>query len=324
MKKIDQLNKWPYKSISLNDKKNQKIKNKIGLLCLAFIDILGFKNMVENDIDKVIFALRSFEFYGRHFYQQPRASERHTYFKENYRIDENDNYKPSFTMFSDSIVVSARFDTFFDFQQFLSCLSTIQFELFLEGILLRGGVTVGQGVHAGSYLFGKVVNESYMLENKYALYPRILISKEIINQVDMLKNEQFNDNFNRSIILDGKKYHLNNDFINEDYLFDDHENLVKCDSDDRCFINYLMSNFGIIELSTTYNDYEYLDYLYNDFFESYIVRIKDVINAGMLSSDERVLQKYSWLKSYYNKSINICLALGEHSFRNKWTDRFLV
>ena len=44
-----------------NDDDIKEIKRNIHPLCLAFIDILGFKHYIEDDIDSAIYVIKSIE-----------------------------------------------------------------------------------------------------------------------------------------------------------------------------------------------------------------------------------------------------------------------
>ena len=50
--------KWPYKQIGFGDIEQKDIRENMCECCIAFIDILGFKAMVNKNIEKVILALR--------------------------------------------------------------------------------------------------------------------------------------------------------------------------------------------------------------------------------------------------------------------------
>ena len=52
---MDELKKWPYMQLSINDNEQNEIKKHISNCCVAFIDILGFKNLIKNMIWNVSF-----------------------------------------------------------------------------------------------------------------------------------------------------------------------------------------------------------------------------------------------------------------------------
>ncbi len=63
--------KWPYKQIGFDDVEQKNIKVNMCECCIAFIDILGFKSMVKNNIEKVILALRYIKMFRDSFYKIP-------------------------------------------------------------------------------------------------------------------------------------------------------------------------------------------------------------------------------------------------------------
>ncbi len=145
---------------------------------VAFIDILGFKKLIyeticgddpkkrEDSIRKVRYTAQnsegSFNIRG--------------YFHEEYyeKIDFQ------YSKFSDSILISANASEeglntiLFDLMRFqLSCAG--------NGVLMRGGVTLGKIFHEGNDAYGPALIKAYELENKRALYPRIIIDRAAEN-----------------------------------------------------------------------------------------------------------------------------------------------
>lgn len=58
-----------------------------------------------------------------------------------------------------------------------------QSELILHGIVVRGGVTVGGIVKSQRQLFGPAVVRAYELESQIAVYPRIVVGKEALDEL---------------------------------------------------------------------------------------------------------------------------------------------
>ena len=111
------------------------------------------------------------------------------------------------------------------------------------------------------------MNKAYDLESRFALYPRILIEKEII---------EF-----------GKK-HLPS-FFQEDmdnYVF----NYVSEDIDGNFFIDYIqkgVNTIGEIE----------------DIEQEYIQSLKKITEQGLLENSDNIYIKYLWMKEKYNHLI---------------------
>ncbi|HVQ40357.1 MAG TPA: hypothetical protein VMS31_22640, partial [Pyrinomonadaceae bacterium] len=51
------------------------------------------------------------------------------------------------------------------------------------GFLIRGGATVGPLYHSGGVVLGKALVESYELESRVSIYPRIAVSRKLYSQV---------------------------------------------------------------------------------------------------------------------------------------------
>jgi hypothetical protein len=130
---------------------------------IAFIDILGFSEMVAHDC------------------KDPNKS----YLNLNrlksaiQTLSTPDPSDISALQFSDSIVLSLPFLKN-DFDRFIRTCKSMQQELFLQGILCRGGISVGRHHHEGNFLFSEGLIEAYQLESKLARTPRIIVSRDLI------------------------------------------------------------------------------------------------------------------------------------------------
>lgn len=132
---------------------------------IAFIDILGFKELIEcaektNDYTKLSNLIK----------------ESTESFKT---LNTSNDFQ--FTQFSDSFVLSCRSFNMNDSMLFMIYLQDL-INLFLsENILLRGGLTVGKLVHTENVLMGPAMNRAYELESKFATYPRVIIEKDLFD-----------------------------------------------------------------------------------------------------------------------------------------------
>ncbi len=131
---------------------------------IAFIDILGFKELVEcsekaSDYSKLSKLIK-------------RAT---NLFKDLTYINDF-----QFTQFSDSFILSFKSFKSEDSMLFMMQLQQL-IDLFLtENILLRGGVTIGKLIHTKTILMGTGMNQAYYLESQLAKYPRVIIDKELL------------------------------------------------------------------------------------------------------------------------------------------------
>ncbi len=149
----------------------EKIKTDIRESYVAFIDILGFKSMIDNDIEKVIIALDFIEKYCQDYY------------KFSHTVDGDDFAEFVVTMFSDSIVISIDKDidtSLLTLNLFIEFISSLQYELLMRGILIRGSITIGELYHKGNFVFGKGLIDAYIIESQIAEYPRIVIDEKLV------------------------------------------------------------------------------------------------------------------------------------------------
>ncbi|WP_127495911.1 hypothetical protein [Paenibacillus glycanilyticus] len=135
---------------------------------VAFIDILGFSNMVKSDIESP--ALRGK--YANKLYEVHKRT-----------IELNDTgIQLQVVQFSDSIVLSTEFNKI-NFIEFLNKIGKYQFDLFNEGILSRGGIAFGKHFYKEGFMFSLGLIEAYKIESSVARYPRIIVSNDLIDIV---------------------------------------------------------------------------------------------------------------------------------------------
>lgn len=138
---------------------------------VAFLDLLGFKNMVYQSVgdQNVLNNInRALSYIGK---------------------VQHDNYNgimpmvdlgKQVTAFSDSIVIS--YDASMPGGGFhvLMDLVFICNDLLGVGIPIRGGVTVGPLIHDAQKCFGPAMIDAYLMESQRALFPRIIINQNVI------------------------------------------------------------------------------------------------------------------------------------------------
>lgn len=143
------------------DIEKERYKNKLELRYVIFLDILGFKNMVNDNIDKVILALRMIK----------------QFFLEMYEWEKEEDLEDAVkvTLFSDSIIISIKKDVLA--QMLVWHIAWLQLHLFTKGILIRGGIDVGYIYQDENMVFGDGLVSAYNLESEYAIFPRVIIGK---------------------------------------------------------------------------------------------------------------------------------------------------
>lgn len=191
---------------------------------VAFIDILGFSNMVAqsaNDVKRL-----------RHL-----TSAMDNFHKILWSWEADGSYSSfAFTQFSDSIVISAIADTADSFEMLQQLLRGIMMLAEEYSILVRGGITRGQLIHDDTLLIGPAMVEAYRLESKCAVYPRVIIDGSL--------KKSFDENIEHYI----HNYTNFTDIPTQDFIF-------KKDVDGWWYINYIHPSDDYIDMCRTVRDY---------------------------------------------------------------------
>ncbi|MHB1153717.1 MAG: hypothetical protein ACYCWE_17630 [Eubacteriales bacterium] len=155
---------------------------------VTFIDILGFKNLVQNKSENEMSEILSL------FRKCNTENPLDKYTSDNYMSTEKLALNIKTVFFSDS-VVRIRYASDWEkgvlsdgyymciLEKELLLLADIQSDLLKKGILTRGGTTIGDILYdeETNQLFGKAMNRAYELESNIANYPRIVIDPTFSN-----------------------------------------------------------------------------------------------------------------------------------------------
>lgn len=167
----------------------------------CFIDILGFKNHINETVDS-----------ADHFNIEKINSIKSvlSLLKE---LNNETNFSKSkqVTFFSDSIVISFRIDDDSEFPLILNELMLSNIELINKGYLIRGGIATGFLVHDHNFIFGPAMLKAYDLESNKAIFPRIIIDKNDLQQHSSLSELS-------SILSDDKDFYYI-DYISKSNTF---------------------------------------------------------------------------------------------------------
>lgn len=143
---------------------------------VAFLDVLGFSEMVRSDVnsDDQVFLSKLFRC--------------HQSASQIFRDDPN----CSVTQFSDSIVVAKPYNAE-SFGWFVTRVAEYQRLLLDEQLLCRGGIAVNKHFSNGSFTFSAGLIAAYKVESKSARYPRVVVSPEVLDLVlpDMVSPPPF-------------------------------------------------------------------------------------------------------------------------------------
>jgi hypothetical protein len=145
----------------------------------VFIDMLGFKDALSrpSETGKLLSLLQTI------------AEFRGDFGIDSAPTDNGDHItiRPAISAFSDSIVISYSVEALHErglsihFGLVLAqmIVSYIAWTCCSIGLLIRGGIAIGQLFHAGGIVIGNGLVDAYELESKEARYPRVLISDAI-------------------------------------------------------------------------------------------------------------------------------------------------
>ncbi len=221
---------------------------------VCFIDILGFSNAVKGtvnsgirgkfDLMNICGALNMLDDFRLTLSEKMKAKDVRT------------------TQFSDSVVIS--FPWIEESNSIVTAFLWIKYyQVFLikeYGVLLRGGITIGDVIHNEKMIVGPALIDAYTLESKKALNPRIIIDSQVVYM--------FEKAFSR----------CRQNIKNVDTA------LVNIDDDNMFYIDY----FNFSERDRT-GVFLYL----ND----YLRQLKMLVAENKDSSDVRIREKYLWMKN---------------------------
>ncbi|CAI1933168.1 hypothetical protein [Serratia fonticola] len=239
---------------------------------VAFIDILGFKSLLNDTLDK----------YGNDKEDKIDAViSAYDAIRDIWNLDQAPQFlgvKTSETkkisIFSDCLVISFTIEQPSGVFATLLEIKMLIMRLISRKILCRGAVSIGKFIHTDNYLFGPALVEAYTLESKAAMYPRVILDHTVIEAGAQNRNQD-------------------HDFTEEkEYV----QSLLEQDSDGMFYIDYFF------KAQTELDDPEYD-------FPDYIENLADVIRKGLMGSSHHskadIRVKYSWMRERFNKMVDI-------------------
>lgn len=239
---------------------------------VAFIDILGFKSLLNDTLDKdgndnevKIDAIISAYDAIRDIWDLDQAPS---------PLNNNATETKKISIFSDCLVVSFAINQPGGVFSTLLEIKLLIMTLISKKILCRGAVSKGKFIHTDNYLFGPALVEAYMLESKAAMYPRVILDHTVIEAGAQNRNE--NHNFTEE----------------QEYV----QSLLEQDSDGMFYIDYFFK--AQIDLDDPKYDFPY-----------YIDNLADIIRKGLMGSSHHskadIRVKYSWMRERFNKMVDI-------------------
>jgi len=175
---------------------------------VAFLDILGFSELVTRSVAEpavfatVINSLAIPQAYGFKWDDAAFSSDVLQKIDVEIRPVVADMMQKSrernrLTAFSDCVAISSPADAD-GASAVLQQIKGITGNLLMLGVLVRGGIAVGNLFHESGIIVGPALIEAYKLEQQVAHYPRVLVSPAVL---DVLRNDNVRDN-SREFIRD--------------------------------------------------------------------------------------------------------------------------
>ncbi|MDQ0359440.1 hypothetical protein [Breznakia pachnodae] len=271
----------------MNYRKKEDYKKYI----VAFIDILGFSSLVKKSINdannllKIDTALEKFN----------NLRLKKTWEDNQILIDvEEDAQKKNLDdyyinkmarcfCFSDSIIITVNGDNHINERTsaLIAVLSKIGAELLSNGILIRGAISWGD-MHVddnsqSSKAFGPAIIDAYRIEEDQAIFPRIVLSGEIVKRLNYP--------------LDTKK----NRHPYHQYIERYNDGLVGFNQ-----LTYFRVMHNVSDKDIGSNYYELLSKAKKEIIDGLDENITNI----------RVFEKYLWLKNEFN---NLCILMKDIS-----------
>lgn len=237
---------------------------------VAFIDILGFRALLEEtvdksnasvevNIDKVIDAYKAIR----------------DVLEADFSFENSDtSTSKQVSIFSDCIVVSFLLEEQSQIFNTLLDIKHLIMRLVYRRILCRGAVSIGKCIHTQDFLFGPALVEAYSLESNAAMYPRIILDRNVIEA--------------------GARFRASHHSSNQELKYV--ESLLEKDSDGMYYIDYFS------KAQPELDDPEYG-------FPQYIEILGDIIRKGLMGSSGHgkasIRIKYLWMRERYNRMVEI-------------------
>lgn len=232
---------------------------------IAFIDILGFKNHVRESL-----------------ILPEKARQLHCSLQRIYQMKQENDEIQSITslkeegvevsVFSDSAVISYPVTMEGGLFYILLDLIHLQIDLAAYGILVRGGIALGEVYHDGNILYGPAMVEAYELELCEAVYPRIVVKRDtLLRGIETTYASQ------------------NGIRMEAEYI----DSCVQKDEaqDDLYYLDFLRQDQELIDVGD-----EYFRWLK-------VVRKMIVQGLNLSIGNQRVFSKYAWLRRYFNEVV---------------------
>ncbi len=154
---------------------------------VAFIDILGSSQILSVDEEEMV----------REYLRGVKGL---------YKMVQGEGAVGSPKMFSDNVLIYTRGDTQEEVEAMISFVASIQWSVMRDfHMLIRGGVVIDKISHVpadpNDFIIGKAIVRAYEMESSKAIYPRIIVSDEVLERCASRDgNQPIKDDWDRPFI----------------------------------------------------------------------------------------------------------------------------
>lgn len=173
-------------------------------------------------------------------------------------------------IFTDNMVVGypVKDDGEVELDEILDNVSEYQFNLSLEGLFVRGGISIGDFYINDDIVFGPALLDAHNTESKLACYPRIVLDDKTVEKLQK---------------------HINY------YDVAPQQNKILIDNDGRWFLNYLNTIFRYY--TECNNEYEF-ERIQLELLLRHKEKTEEMLSIH--KENTRVWDKYVWIANYHN------------------------
>lgn len=228
---------------------------------VAFLDILGFRELVLSDRQRCLSHIGTLDERLRHVLETVRTEHEEGFF--------------STRMFSDCICLATGYSAY-ELAWLLSELSFIQLDLAWGGIFIRGGLSCGPHFENDLMVFSEGLVRAYDLERE-AVYPRVVIDDSVTSFI-----RDRADEVSKYIYFPGEEIGLSV----WTHPRDDCIAYISRSSDGYYFVDYLdVLRSSVMEPADGFDEHK----------KALLLQVAK--NPG----NRRILSKYHWLAEYHNR-----------------------
>jgi hypothetical protein len=288
---------------------------------LAYIDYLGFKNLVHSteEPDKIHKKINDFvrplhdrggihEWYKLDDLEKMEKEE----IKEEMELEDEDiadEYPRSteFYFFSDTVIRMKDVETFSEkdiaraFKEEVVFLIQALLRQLRNNLLVRGIIIIGKSYHSEKVFFGPALTQAHLIEKNKVIYPRICIDNEITKKIFFDDNKSYNkrilstmltQDFDGMFFIDYLKY------VCLEFL----DSVKRIHSEH--FKRYMSQNYLFRHTEGNIEDEIKCSQLYleEEVIETF-TNSKKTIEQNLKNIKEEYFEKIFWLRNYHNRTL---------------------